>query len=75
MKRADPHPDVAGQRIEEVHRLDRVVEQLDAHGALGVLGREDVDHVAAHAKGSAPEVRFVARVLHLGQPPDDVALR
>ena len=71
----DPLPDVAGQRIEELQRLDRVVEHRDAHGVLGVLGREDVDHFAAHAKRAAPEVRLVARVLHLGQPLDRVALR
>ena len=72
---ADPLPDVAGERVEQLQRLDLVVEQRDAHRVLGVLGREDVDHVAADAKRAAPEIGLVARVLHLGQPADRVALR
>ena len=71
---ADPLPDVARERIEELQRFDRVVEQRDAHRVLRVLGREDVDDVAADAKRAAPEVDFVARVLHLGQPADHVVL-
>ncbi len=39
-----------------------------------MLGREDVDDVAADAKRAAPEVDFVARVLHLRQPADHVVL-
>ena len=66
--------DVPGQRVEELQRLDLVVEQRDAHRVLGVLGRKDVEHVAAHAERAAPEVDLVARVLHLGQPLDRVAL-
>jgi hypothetical protein len=34
-------------------RLDFVVEQLDAHRHFRVLGREDVDRVAAHAERAA----------------------
>src|SRR5437660_193967 len=49
---------MAGERIEELDRLDFVVEQRYPHGVLGVLGRKDVEHVAAHAKGSAPEFKF-----------------
>ena len=56
-------------------RLDLVVEQRDAHRVLGVLRREDVEHVAAHAEHAAPELDVVALVLHLGQPLDRVALR
>ena len=74
MKRADPLLDVPGQRIEELQRLDLVVEQRDAQRVLGVLRREDVEHVAAHAKRAALEVGLVARVLHLRQPLDRVAL-
>ncbi len=71
----DALPDVAGQRIEQLQRFDLVVEQRDAHRVLGVFGRKDVDHIAAHAKGAAPEIGLVPRVLHLGQPADRVALR
>ena len=55
--------------------LDLVVEQRDADRVLGVLGREDVDHVAAHAERAAAELDVVALVLHLGQALDRVALR
>ena len=67
-------PHAAGERIEQLHRLDLVVEQLHAHRHFGVLGRENVDRVAAHAKRAALEIGFVALVLHLGQARDDVAL-
>ena len=67
--------EMPGERIEELQRLDLVVEQRDADRVLGILGREDVEHVAAHAKHAALEVDVVARVLHLGEPLDHVALR
>ena len=72
---ADLLPDVPGQRIEELQRLDLVVEQRDAHRVLGVLGRKDVEHVAADPESAALEVELRALVLHLGQAPDGVALR
>jgi hypothetical protein len=46
-------PDAAGERIEQLQRLDLVVEQLDADRQLRVFGRKDVDGVAAHAEGAA----------------------
>ena len=64
-----------GQRVEQLQRFDLVVEHLDPDRQLGMLGREDVDGVAAHAEGAAAEIDFVARVLHLDQARDDVALR
>ena len=67
------HP--AGERIEHLELLDLVVEQGDPHRVLGVLGREDVDHVAAHAEGSTAEIELVALVLHRHQARQDVALR
>jgi hypothetical protein len=67
-------PDAAGQRVEQRQALDHVVEELDADRELAVLGRKDVDHVAAHAKTAAREVRLVARVLHADQLLDHVAL-
>jgi hypothetical protein len=64
----------AGQRVEQLQRFDLVVEHLDADRQFRVLRREDVDGVAAHAEGAAREVHLVARVLHLDQARDDVAL-
>ena len=66
--------DAAGERVEQLQRLDLVVEQLDADGELGVLGREDVDGVAAHAERAAREIDLVALVLHADQVRDHVAL-
>ena len=67
-------PDAAGERVEQLQRLDLVVEQLDADRQFAVLGRKHVDGVAAHAEGAAREILLVARVLHADQPPDHVAL-
>ena len=66
---------VPGQRVEELQRLDLVVEERDADRILGVLRRKDVEDVAAHAEHAALELDVVARVLHLRQPLDRVALR
>jgi hypothetical protein len=54
---------LAGQRIELGDRLDLVAEQLDAPGAVLLVGGEDLDDVAAHAEGAAVEVDVVALVL------------
>ena len=40
-----------------------------------MLGRENINGVAAHAEGAASEIDFVARVLHLDQARNHVALR
>jgi hypothetical protein len=65
---------LAGQRVEETERLDLVVEQFDPHGLALGFGREDVDHVAAHAVGALRQVEFVARVLHVGEAAQQLAL-
>ena len=49
-------------------------EEFDAYGQLGMLGREDVDGVAAHAELAPAEVLVIALVLHADQLRDDVAL-
>src|SRR5215208_4266567 len=64
-----------GQRIEQRELFDLVVEQIDAQRYLGVLRREHINHVAAHAERSAPELELVALILHLRKTPDDLALR
>ena len=65
---------LAGQRIEERERLDLLVEELDAHRLALRLRREDVDDVAAHAERALAQVQFVARVLHVGEAPQQLAL-
>ncbi len=67
-----PHP--AGQRVQQAQGLDLVVEQLHPQRQFTVLGREDVDGVAAHPKAAAAEVDVVAAVLHADQLRDHVAL-
>ena len=66
--------DVARQRIEHRERFDGLVEQLDPNRLALGLGREDVDDVASHAEGALAEIDFVARVLHVGQTPQQLAL-
>ncbi|MDT4849747.1 hypothetical protein FQZ97_838750 [compost metagenome] len=66
--------DAPGQRVEQLQRLDLVIEQFEADGQLAVLGRKHVDGVAAHAERAACKVLLVARVLHANEPRDQVAL-
>ena len=66
------HP--AEQRIDERELRDGVVVELDTHGIARRFGREDVDDVAAHAERAWLQVDVVARVLHLGQPPQQPPL-
>src|SRR3569623_465444 len=66
--------DLAGQRVEHTDALDLLVEQLDAHGLGLRLRREDVDDLAAHAIGRAPQFDVVAGVLQLGEAAQHVAL-
>ena len=64
----------AGERVEQHQAVDLVVEQRHPHRRLGMLGGEDVDHVAADAEGPAAEVELRALVLHRHQPRDHLAL-
>ncbi len=61
----------AEERIDLRQRFDLVAEKLDAVGRL-VVGREDLDDVAADAKGSTPEVDIVAFVKNLNEAPGNV---
>ena len=61
----------AAQRVELGDRLDLVAEELDADGAVLLVGREDLDGVAAHAEGAAVEVDVVALVLDVDERPDE----
>ena len=66
--------DLAGQRIEQRERLDRLVEQLHANRLARGLGREDVDDIAAHAIRTRLQVELIARVLHVGETAQQPAL-
>ncbi len=63
------------ERVEHFEPLDLVVGERDADRVLGVLGREHVDHVAAHPERAAAEVQLAAVVLHRHEARDHVALR
>ena len=63
--------DGAEQGIDLRQRFNLVAEHLNAVRIL-VVSRENLDHVAAHAKRPAPEVRVVALVENLDQPPRNV---
>ncbi len=58
---------LAGERVELVDRLDLVIEQGDAPGAVLIVGGEDVDRLAGKAEGAALEEGVVAAVLQLDQ--------
>ena len=65
---------MASERIKQLQAVDLVIEQRYPDRVLRVLSGEDVDDVAPDPESSAPEVRFVAFVLHLGEAFDDFAL-
>ena len=73
-KARDLLPDAPGQGVKQLQALDLVVKQLDADGHLGVLGRKNVDGVAAHTEGAARKIDVVALVLHAHQLRNHVAL-
>ena len=51
------------------NRLDLVAEQLDPHGGV-VVGREDLDHVAAHPELAPLEIELGPLVLDFDQFPE-----
>ncbi len=57
---------LAGERVEGHQLVDVVAEQADAQRRL-LVRRIDLDDVAAHAEGAAPELVVVALVLDLDQ--------
>src|SRR5688572_30031368 len=60
--------DLAGQRVEPRQLVDLVPEQPDAERVL-LVGRNDLDDVAADAEGSAAELDVVALVLDFDELP------
>ena len=73
-QRVDLAHDVAGQRVHVVQRLDLVAEELDAHREF-LVGRDDLDGVAAHPERAAGERHVVAGVLHVDQQPQQPVAR
>ena len=65
---------VAGERIELLDIFDGVAEQVHAPGAVFIVRREDVDDVAAHAKGAAGEIGLGALVLQRDEVGDQLPL-
>ncbi len=59
------------QRVDLRQRFDLVPEQLNPVSQL-VVGREDLDHIAAHPERPAPEVHVVPLVEYLHQPPRNI---
>jgi hypothetical protein len=66
---------LAAQRIDLAHALDLIAPPLDANSGVRLVGRKDLDRVAAHAEGAAVEVDVVALVLHLDEAAEDVVAR
>ncbi len=63
---------LTGQRVDPGEPVDRVAEHLDPQHRL-VVGGVDLDRVAADPELAAAERGVVAVVLHVDQPPQDVA--
>ncbi len=61
--------DFAGERIDLADGLDLAAPKLDAHGEV-VVGRIDLDRIAAHAEGAAAKV-FGAVVLDFDELAQD----
>ena len=67
-QRIDLADDVTGQRMQIVQRLDLVAEELDAHREF-LVGRDDLDGVAAHPERATGECHVVAGVLDVDEQP------
>ena len=52
------------ERVDFRDGLDFVAEKLDADGAVGFVGREDIDDIPAHPEGSPVEIDVIPAVLH-----------
>ena len=65
---------VAGERIEFFNIFHGVAEQIHAPGAVFIVRREDVDDVAADAKGAAGEIGLGALVLQRHEVGDQLPL-
>jgi hypothetical protein len=62
-----PRQHDAAQRVDLGQALDLVAEELDPQRAIGLVLREHLHDVAAHAEGAAVEVHVVALVEHVDE--------
>ena len=62
---------LAGERVYLAYGVYLVAEEFDMQGLLVFVGRDDLQHVAAHAEGTAVEVVVVANVLDVHEAADD----
>src|SRR5690349_8498005 len=60
-----------GQRIEPRDRVDLVAEELQANCVLVSCGRENLNHVSAHAKFTTRETDVVSLVEHVDQSAEN----
>ena len=65
---------IAGQRMQVVERLDLVTEVLDANGQF-LIGRDDLDGVAADPKRAAGERHVVTAVLDVDEQSEQCVAR
>ena len=57
--------DFAGQRTEFHNALDFIAEESDLVTALVLVGRDDLERIAAHAEQAGAQLHIVALVLRL----------
>ena len=62
----------SAQRVDDGDSVNGIAEKLDPDRPILFVHREDVDRIAAHAKGAAMEGELVAFVEHEGQAPLDL---
>ena len=55
------------QRIDLADRLHLVTEKFDPERPVTVVGRKDLDHIAAHPERAAMKIHVVTLVLNLDQ--------
>src|ERR1043166_3745448 len=65
----------AGEGIKLSNALDKIAKKLDAQRPLFLMGRENVHHIATHAKSTTVKVNVVALVLNVYQAPQNVIPR
>ena len=65
---------LSGERVDFVDRLDFVAEQADTPCAVLVVGRENLNHITAHAERAAEKIAGGALVLQGDELTNDLAL-
>ena len=62
---------LAGERVYLAYGVYLITEEFDVQGFFVFVGRDNLQHVAAHAEGAAVEVVVVAGVLDIHKAADD----